>query len=108
MGEIREGSSMPRIGIFYGRLWIVLILLGWVSVSAVWPQLPTATVLGVVRDATGAVVPETNLTARNVETGQTRTTVSGSDGSYRFSALPVGSYEVRVEHAGFQSEVRSG
>src|SRR3990172_7787117 len=99
---------MTRSGRGNGSLWIVLVLLGWGNASAVRAQLPTATVLGVVRDATGAVVPESRLTARNVETGQTRTTVSGSDGSYRFSALPVGSYEVRVEHAGFRSEVRSG
>ncbi|OFW28653.1 MAG: hypothetical protein A3J28_09190, partial [Acidobacteria bacterium RIFCSPLOWO2_12_FULL_60_22] len=73
-----------------------------------WAQLPTATILGVVRDPSGAVMPEVNLTARNVETGQTRKTVAGADGSYRFAGLPVGSYEVRVEHPGFQSEVRSG
>lgn len=71
-------------------------------------QIPTATILGVVRDASGAVVPQANLTARNTGTGQTRTTVSGADGAYRFSALPVGSYEVAVEHAGFQSALRSG
>src|SRR3989338_2526092 len=99
---------MTRIGICYGRLWIVLLLLGWGNASAVRAQLPTATVLGIVRDATGAVVPESRLTARNVETGQTRTTVTAADGSYRLSALPVGTYELRVEHAGFRGEVRSG
>jgi hypothetical protein len=67
-----------------------------------------ATILGTVRDASGAVVPQATLTARNVETGQTRTTVSGADGAYRFSALPVGNYEVTVEQSGFQSAVRSG
>src|SRR5207237_8461206 len=34
--------------------------------------------------------------------------MSGEDGSYRLSALPVGGYEVRVELPGFRSEVRSG
>ncbi|OFV99114.1 MAG: hypothetical protein A3H28_15200, partial [Acidobacteria bacterium RIFCSPLOWO2_02_FULL_61_28] len=38
----------------------------------------------------------------------TRTAISAGDGSYRFSALPVGSYEVRVEQSGFQAAVRSG
>src|SRR5690242_784088 len=71
-------------------------------------QLPTATISGTVKDDTGAVVPETNLTVKNTETGQVRTGVSGGDGSYRFSALPVGSYEVRAEHSGFKSGVRSG
>jgi hypothetical protein len=61
-----------------------------------------------VRDTSGAVVPDANLTARNADTGQTRTVVSAGDGSYRLSALPVGNYEIRVEHAGFQTEIHSG
>ena len=71
-------------------------------------QLPTATILGVAKDSSGAVVPDAVLTAKNVNTGQTRTTTSAANGEYRFSALPVGTYEVRVEHPGFQSEVRGG
>src|SRR4029079_14686711 len=77
---------------------------GWV----VWAQLPTATVLGVVKDTSGAVVPSAKLTAVNTETGQNRNATSAADGSYRFSALPVGSYEFRAEQSGFQTAVRSG
>src|SRR3972149_4340168 len=91
------------------RTRVVSFLL-WVGVftSLASAQLPTATILGVVKDSSGAVVPGATLTARNVETGQTRTAVSAADGSYRFAALPVGNYEVRVEHSGFQAAVRSG
>jgi hypothetical protein len=71
-------------------------------------QLSTATILGVVRDATGAVVPGASLSATNLETGFTRTAQSASDGSYRFAALPVGRYDVRAEHAGFQSQAQTG
>jgi len=92
-----------------GRKSVLGFLLGvGVFASFALAQLPTATILGVVKDASGAVVPGASLTARNTETGQTRTAVSAGDGSYRFSALPVGSYEVRVEQSGFQTEVRSG
>ncbi|OFV95381.1 MAG: hypothetical protein A3H28_02260 [Acidobacteria bacterium RIFCSPLOWO2_02_FULL_61_28] len=73
-----------------------------------WAQLPTATILGVVRDPSGAVVPGVDLTARNVETGQTRRTLTGADGSYRLAALPVGNYEVQAQQAGFQTDVRRG
>jgi len=71
-------------------------------------QLPTATILGEIKDSTGAVIPGASITAKNVETGLTRTGMSAEDGSYRFSALPVGSYEVKVELPGFRTEVRSG
>ncbi len=76
--------------------------------ASVYAQLPTATVLGTVKDSTGAVVQGAALTARNADTGQSRTTVSGADGSYRFSAMPVGTYEVRAENAGFKVDVRNG
>lgn len=71
-------------------------------------QLPTATILGVVRDATGAVLPGTSLSVTNIDTGQVRTTLSAEDGSYRVPALPVGNYEVRAELPGFQTAVRAG
>jgi hypothetical protein len=87
-------------------LGCVLLVLAVVSVGLA--QLPTATVLGIVKDASGAVVPAATVTARNVDTGQSRSDTTGADGSYRFSALPVGNYEVRVVRAGFQTAVRSG
>ena len=51
-------------------LGCVLLVLAVVSVGLA--QLPTATVLGVVKDASGAVVAGATVTARNVDTGQSR------------------------------------
>ena len=87
---------------------IVSLLLFVMAASAGVAQLPTATILGVVEDATGAVVPGATVTSRNTDTGQTRSAVSSGDGSYRFAALPVGNYEIRAEHPGFRAELRSG
>ena len=98
-------KSSASLRIVRGVGIFLLFLLGATLLTA---QMPTATILGVVTDSTGAIVPEAKLTARNVETGQTRTTTSAADGSYRFSALPVGKYEVRAEKSGFQTNVRSG
>jgi Carboxypeptidase regulatory-like domain/TonB dependent receptor-like, beta-barrel len=91
-----------------GANWVLAFFLFLFGASAAMAQLPTATILGVVKDTSGAVVPGATLTARNVDTGQTRTTVSASDGSYRFPALLVGNYEVRAEQRGFQTDVRRG
>jgi hypothetical protein len=85
-----------------------IIIAVCLAVSAAVAQLPTATILGTVKDASGAVVPGTKITARSVETGQSRTTTSGADGSYRLTALPVGGYEVRAEQSGFQTAVQNG
>ena len=70
-------------------------------------QMPTATILGVVKDSTGAIVPGATVTVRNSETGQSRNAVTGADGSYRAPALPVGTYEVRVEQSGFKTDIRN-
>ena len=71
-------------------------------------QLTTATILGVVKDPSGAVVPGAKITARDTDTGQCRTVVTGTDGSYRLDALAVGNYPITAEATGFQTEVQSG
>ena len=92
----------------YGPMIPVCLLILLIGTLPSLAQMPTATILGVVKDASGAVVPETNIGARNVETGQIRTTVTAADGSYRLPALNVGPYEIRAEHPGFQSALRTG
>src|ERR1700692_3628126 len=66
------------------------------------------TILGTVTDATGAVIPGATVTIRNVNTGLVRTTETQADGSYRVPELPIGTYNVTVEKADFQSAVTSG
>src|SRR5512147_1009034 len=86
----------------YSILLAFLLLFPTLTLNA---QLPTATILGTVKDSSGAMMPGAKLTIRNEETGQTRSSVSANDGSCRFSALPVGRYEVRTEQAGFRPEI---
>jgi carboxypeptidase family protein/TonB-dependent receptor-like protein len=71
-------------------------------------QLPTATISGVVKDASGALIPAASVTVTNSETGLSREARTATDGSFRFPALAVGSYEVKAEQTGFQSKVQSG
>ncbi|HXG90580.1 MAG TPA: TonB-dependent receptor [Vicinamibacterales bacterium] len=76
--------------------------------SPAWAQQETATVLGTVTDAQSAGVPGATVTARNVDTGFTRSAVSDQEGRYRIAALPPGSYELRSELQGFATAVRQG
>jgi hypothetical protein len=71
-------------------------------------QLPTATILGDAKDASGGVLPNATVTVTNVDTGLTRTVKTSDDGEYRFPELPVGRYEVKGEHAGFKIVTRKG
>ena len=63
----------------------------------------TGTVEGLIRDATGGVLPGVTVTVRNVETNVARETVSDEGGRYRAPALQPGRYEVTATLAGFES-----
>ncbi len=71
-------------------------------------QVETATVIGTVTDAQGAVLPGVTITARNTDTGFTRTGVSDAEGRYRIAAIPPGLYELTAELTGFTTSVRRG
>ena len=63
-----------------------------------------AQITGTLKDQSGAVLPGVNITAKNQETGLTRSTVSESNGDYRLSALPPGKYTLTAELQGFTIE----
>ena len=67
-----------------------------------------STVTGRVTDALDAVLPGVMVTARSLETGLARTSITGADGRYVFALLPVGRYELRAELPGFRPLVRQG
>ena len=57
-------------------------------------QATDAVISGTATDAQGAALPNVNITARNTDTGSTRTVLTGADGRYRITALPTGKYEL--------------
>ena len=71
-------------------------------------QQNMGTILGVVKDASGAVIPGVSVTIINEETNLTRTVITGENGAFRAPALPVGRYTVRVELTGFQTQTQRG
>jgi hypothetical protein len=60
-----------------------------------------ATLVGIVTDSSGAVIPNSKVIVRNALTNQTRRVETNDQGSFRAEQLAVGTYEVRVEQAGF-------
>lgn len=73
--------------------------------AAAFGQTINGIISGIVVDETGAVVPGASVTARNPQTGFTRTVTTDGDGSFRVVGLPVASYNVRVEKQGFKTSV---
>ena len=74
--------------------WLAVLLV--LTAGRAYPQ-SSSTILGVVKDTSGAIVPGASVTVQNEDTAQIRTTTTGSDGAYRVPALQAGRYSVRVE-----------
>ena len=66
-------------------------------------QTPAGSISGKLTDVAGAAVANATVTATDAATGQSRTTTSGPDGAYQFTALPPGSYKLKFEAGGFQA-----
>lgn len=73
------------------------VMLGAVAYS----QSTFGSILGTVKDPSGAAVPKAIVTLLNTGTGATRSTVTHTDGSYEFVNVDVGTYKLSVEAPGF-------
>jgi hypothetical protein len=65
-------------------------------------QIDRAALSGTVTDASGRVLPQTQITAVQTGTGLERRTISTTTGTYDLPELPVGSYTITFEHDGFK------
>ena len=68
---------------------------------SVLAQTSRGTVSGIINDQSGAVIANANVTLTNNETGVTRSTVTNGEGLYRFDAVDLGTYTVKINASGF-------
>jgi hypothetical protein len=96
---------MPRRKeMLFGFPVVALAVVLFVAAVPVFAQLSTASLNGVVRDPSGAVLPGASVVVRNVETGVQRTTVSNNAGNYVFLDLNPGRYTLQVKAGGFSEK----
>src|SRR5580704_13280965 len=93
MSNLRNKRWVGTLGVVCALIW---------SASAALAQVDTGTILGTVKDATSAVIPDARVTIVNQGTGETVTSTTRSDGTYIVTPLKIGSYRISVEHAGFK------
>ena len=67
--------------------------------------LTSGTILGTMKDPTGAVIVGAEVTAENLETGFRRSATTNDSGNYTILQLPVGSYRVSAKFTGFKTAV---
>jgi outer membrane receptor protein involved in Fe transport len=88
-----------RLGIAVG------LLLSFILCGTLMAQKDTGSIVGTVKDPTGAVVTGANVEVTDVERGQTFRTKTSDAGEFVASPLHVGRYTVTVEKAGFKKAV---
>src|SRR5690349_16744377 len=99
----RGGGLMGRFPRILGLAAAAVLLAAGLSAQNVG-----GTIFGRIADESGGGLPGVTVTARNVDTGLTRTVVSDAQALYRLVSLPVGSYELTFALSGFATEVRTG
>ena len=87
---------------------LALVLAGLLLTSSAFAAEVTASLLGTIRDASGAVVTGATISLTNTQTNVTKKTQSGNDGEYSFTLVPVGQYRLMVERSGFRKYVQDG
>ena len=88
--------------------WALLVLLlGVLPIGDLQAQVEKATLSGTVLDISGAVVVGATIQAKNLNTGIVNSAVTDGRGRYILPGMPVGTYDVSAEKAGFQKMVQT-
>ena len=71
-------------------------------------QTITGTITGIVKDASGSVLPGATITMTQAQMNRQETAVSDAEGRYASAPLPLGTYRIEASLSGFKSAVQSG
>ena len=92
---------LPRLQ----ALSTLLLLMALTAVPPLWAQKDDGAIVGLVRDASGAVVMGAKVTVTDVDRGIQVTLTTNEQGEYVASPLKIGRYSVTVEKPGFKKAV---
>src|SRR5262245_34258682 len=81
-------------------LRVVALVVGFSSVG--FAQTGTSVITGTVMDSSGGAIPSVDVTLTNQETGTKQQALTNDTGSYRFAALPPGTYRIEARLVGFE------
>src|SRR5437879_6786955 len=100
MSNLRGGNMRFR------NVWLVTVLLCFSAFS--FAQETTGTIVGTVKDQSGAVVPKAKVTVTNTDTGVVVRTLTANDkGEYSALLLQIGHYSIAAEASNFKKAVIS-
>lgn len=71
-------------------------------------QVTSGTILGTVKDQSGAFIQNATVTVKDAQTGVERTVVTSESGEFVFPNLPPGTYAIAVKLEGFKGLEKTG
>ena len=90
-------------------LMVGVMLAGFVLPGRAFAQAgTTGAISGILTDSQGGVIPQAEVTAKNVATGVTSRTTTNAEGVYTFPYLPIGVYEIRITAPGLKTMTVTG
>ncbi|MGH9481258.1 MAG: carboxypeptidase regulatory-like domain-containing protein, partial [Terriglobales bacterium] len=94
---------MQRSHVLSSFFAVVAVIVCAVSLS--WSQAATGKVVGTVTDPAHASIPDATVQVINIATGVATPGKTDKSGHFQVLNLPIGNYNVAVEHAGFQKTI---
>jgi hypothetical protein len=101
---VRTSMTVRRLA---GKITRTLCAVGVLSAALAWASVG-GSISGTVKDPSGRVIPNAQVTLRESSTGLSYQARSDNRGLYNFPVLPVGHYELQVKAPGFSGYQRTG
>ena len=101
---VRQWSAFA----YFRNLALILFALASPYLVHAQVQAINGSIRGRVLDQTGAPLPQAAVTIENLQTGFSRSLSTSEDGYYVVPNLPLGTYSVRIEKSGFDTERHTG
>src|SRR5947207_2483789 len=89
-------------------LFVSVLCLMTCGVMSVQGQTIFGRISGTVKDSAGAAIPGASVTVNNLANNLVRTAMTGGDGFFTVTNLPVGNYSLEAEKGGFKKAAYSG
>src|SRR6266850_7277050 len=105
-GPGRKAMNGRALSTLLGRvsLWLVASLVVCLcSAAPIRAQVDAGTILGTVSDASGGTVHGATVTLTNEGTNAALSTTTGSDGTYKFTPVKIGTYKLTATIQGFST-----
>ena len=97
-------SSFPVLSVrAIGAHTLFAIFFCFVATTSLVAQSTFGSVVGTVRDSSGALLQDAQVTLLNTGTTATRSAVTDASGSYAFKNIDVGAYKLTISAQGFQT-----